>query len=199
MTKKCTPKKPKIVWVGSPPITPITGQQSRELDRRIQKRKERLRKRIDPCRMQELEWQVRQERIRRLPCQTGKPEPEMHSGLPNLLEWLQRHCYQGKCCAVARSRFSWRRAQSLNGVGDGLLEITQIAFLVDRCVKSGRSKSTSSSFSGCVDSASFLRSSGASGNGSPSTNRFSRDSHPCEETLQIPGQTKCHTPARREI
>ncbi len=45
MTKTSTPKKPKVVWVGSTPITPITAQQSRELDRRIQKRKERLRRR----------------------------------------------------------------------------------------------------------------------------------------------------------
>jgi len=45
MTKKRTPKKPKVVWVGSTPITPITAQQSRELDRRIRKRKERLRRR----------------------------------------------------------------------------------------------------------------------------------------------------------
>lgn len=43
--KKSTLKKPKVVWVGSTPITPITAQQSRELDRRIQMRKERLRKR----------------------------------------------------------------------------------------------------------------------------------------------------------
>jgi hypothetical protein len=45
MTKKRAPKKPKVVWVGNTPITPITAKQSRELDRRIQKRKERLRKR----------------------------------------------------------------------------------------------------------------------------------------------------------
>lgn len=45
MTKKRAPKKPKVVWVGNTPITPITAKQSKELDRRIQKRKERLRKR----------------------------------------------------------------------------------------------------------------------------------------------------------
>jgi hypothetical protein len=45
MTKKRAPKKPKVVWVGNTPITPITAKQSRELDRRIQKRKEWLRKR----------------------------------------------------------------------------------------------------------------------------------------------------------
>lgn len=45
MTKKRAPKKPKIVWVGSTPITPITAKQSRELDRRLKKRYEQLRKR----------------------------------------------------------------------------------------------------------------------------------------------------------
>jgi hypothetical protein len=45
MTKEREPKKPKVVWVGGTPITPITAEKSRELDRRIQKRKEELRKR----------------------------------------------------------------------------------------------------------------------------------------------------------
>ena len=45
MTKKRAPKKPKVVWVGNTPITPITAEKSRELDRRIQKRKEGLRQR----------------------------------------------------------------------------------------------------------------------------------------------------------
>jgi hypothetical protein len=45
MTKKRQPRKPKLVWVGSTPVTPITAKQSRELDRRLQKRKEQLRKR----------------------------------------------------------------------------------------------------------------------------------------------------------
>ncbi len=45
MTKKRAPKKPKVVWVGSTPITPITAKKSKELNRRIQKRKEELRKR----------------------------------------------------------------------------------------------------------------------------------------------------------
>jgi hypothetical protein len=45
MTKKCAPKKPKVVWVGNTPITPITAKKSRELDRRIRKRREKLRKR----------------------------------------------------------------------------------------------------------------------------------------------------------
>jgi hypothetical protein len=45
MTKKREPKKPKVVWVGNTPITRITAEKSKELDRRIQKRKEELRKR----------------------------------------------------------------------------------------------------------------------------------------------------------
>ncbi len=45
MTKEREPKKPKVVWVGGTPITPITAKQSRELDRRLQKRKQQLRER----------------------------------------------------------------------------------------------------------------------------------------------------------
>jgi len=45
MTKKHGRRSPKVVWVGSTPITPITATRSRELDRRIQKRREKLRKR----------------------------------------------------------------------------------------------------------------------------------------------------------
>ena len=45
MTKKREPKKPKVVWVGSTPITPITDKQSRKIDKRLQKRQELLRQR----------------------------------------------------------------------------------------------------------------------------------------------------------
>jgi hypothetical protein len=45
MTKKREPKKPKVVWVGGTPITPITAQQSRELDKRLRERREKLRQR----------------------------------------------------------------------------------------------------------------------------------------------------------
>lgn len=45
MTKEREPKKPKIVWVGGTPITPITAQQSRELDKRLRERREKLRQR----------------------------------------------------------------------------------------------------------------------------------------------------------
>ena len=45
MTKKRGPKKPKIVWVGSTPITPITDKESRKIDKRTRKRREKLRQR----------------------------------------------------------------------------------------------------------------------------------------------------------
>ena len=45
MTKKRGPKKPNIVWVGNTPITPITAKESRKIDKRIRKRREKLRKR----------------------------------------------------------------------------------------------------------------------------------------------------------
>jgi hypothetical protein len=45
MPKKREPNKPKVVWVGSTPITPITDKESREIDERIQERREKLRKR----------------------------------------------------------------------------------------------------------------------------------------------------------
>ena len=45
MTKKREPKKPKVVWVGSTPITPITDKESRKIDKRIRKRREKLRQR----------------------------------------------------------------------------------------------------------------------------------------------------------
>jgi hypothetical protein len=44
MTKKRGPKKPKIVWVGSTPVTRISAKEQRELAKRIRKRYEKLRK-----------------------------------------------------------------------------------------------------------------------------------------------------------
>jgi hypothetical protein len=38
-------KKPKVVWVGSTPVTPISAKERRKIDKRIKKRYERLRKR----------------------------------------------------------------------------------------------------------------------------------------------------------
>jgi hypothetical protein len=39
------PKKPKVVWVGSTPITPISAKERRKINKSIKKRHERLRKR----------------------------------------------------------------------------------------------------------------------------------------------------------
>lgn len=44
------PKKPKVVWVGSTPITPISVKERRKLDKRVKKRYERLRKRYPEVR-----------------------------------------------------------------------------------------------------------------------------------------------------
>jgi len=38
MTKKRGPKKPKVVWVGSTPVTRISAKEQRELAKRIRKR-----------------------------------------------------------------------------------------------------------------------------------------------------------------
>jgi hypothetical protein len=39
------PKKPKVVWVGSTPITPISAKERRKINKSIKKRHERLRER----------------------------------------------------------------------------------------------------------------------------------------------------------
>lgn len=44
MTKKSGPRKPKVVWAARTPITPITPKEHRELEKRIKKRHEQLRK-----------------------------------------------------------------------------------------------------------------------------------------------------------
>ena len=44
MTKKRGSKKPKVVWVGSTPITRISAKEQRELAKRVKKRHEKLRK-----------------------------------------------------------------------------------------------------------------------------------------------------------
>jgi hypothetical protein len=44
MTKKRGAKQPKVVWVGSTPITPISTKEHRQLEKRIKKRHEQLRK-----------------------------------------------------------------------------------------------------------------------------------------------------------
>jgi len=45
VTKKNAPKRPKVVWVGNTPITPITARESRKINQRTRKRREKLRKR----------------------------------------------------------------------------------------------------------------------------------------------------------
>jgi hypothetical protein len=45
MPKKREPSNPKVVWVGSTPITPITDRERRETDKRIRKHHEKLRQR----------------------------------------------------------------------------------------------------------------------------------------------------------
>jgi hypothetical protein len=45
MTKERAPKKPKVVWVGGTPITPITAEKRKEIRQRIRKRHEQLRER----------------------------------------------------------------------------------------------------------------------------------------------------------
>jgi hypothetical protein len=40
-----TRKKPKVVWVGSTPVMPITAEERWEINKRIKRRCERLRKR----------------------------------------------------------------------------------------------------------------------------------------------------------
>jgi hypothetical protein len=44
------PKKPKIVWVGSTPITPISAKERRKINKSIKKRSERLRRRYPEVR-----------------------------------------------------------------------------------------------------------------------------------------------------
>jgi hypothetical protein len=46
MTKKRESKKPRVVWVGSTPITPFTAKEHREIDKHIKKHQEQLRKSI---------------------------------------------------------------------------------------------------------------------------------------------------------
>jgi len=45
MTKERAPKKPKVVWVGGTPITPIAAKERRKIQKDIQKRHEQLRQR----------------------------------------------------------------------------------------------------------------------------------------------------------
>lgn len=49
-------KKPKIVWVGSTPVTPITAKERRQISKRIKKRYERLRKRYKEIHGKRVDW-----------------------------------------------------------------------------------------------------------------------------------------------
>jgi hypothetical protein len=44
------PKKPKVVWAGGTPVTPISAKERRQINKRIKKRYERLRKRYPEVR-----------------------------------------------------------------------------------------------------------------------------------------------------
>jgi hypothetical protein len=44
------PKKPKFVWVGGTPVTPISAKERRQINMRIKKRYRRLRKRYPEVR-----------------------------------------------------------------------------------------------------------------------------------------------------
>ena len=50
------PKKPKVVWVGNIPVTPITAKERRELEQRIKKRYERYRKRYKEVHGKVVDW-----------------------------------------------------------------------------------------------------------------------------------------------
>lgn len=50
MTKKRVAKKPKIVWVGSTPITPITPKERKELHKLMKKRLEMKRRKYPEVR-----------------------------------------------------------------------------------------------------------------------------------------------------
>jgi len=49
-------KKPKVVWVGSTPVTPISAKERRKIDKRIKKRYDRLRNRYKEIRGKKVDW-----------------------------------------------------------------------------------------------------------------------------------------------
>ncbi len=51
-----TKKKPKVVWVGDTPITPVTAEESKKIRQRIGKRYARLRKRCKEIRGKKVDW-----------------------------------------------------------------------------------------------------------------------------------------------
>jgi len=53
MTRK---KKPKVVWVGSTPVTPFTARQLKRIDRKIRERHEKLRRKYKEIRGKKVDW-----------------------------------------------------------------------------------------------------------------------------------------------
>jgi hypothetical protein len=49
-------KKPKTVWVGSTPVTPISEAEHRRLDKRIKKKHEKLRRRYPEVHGKQVDW-----------------------------------------------------------------------------------------------------------------------------------------------
>jgi len=51
-----TKKRPKVVWVGDTPITPVTAEERKKIRQRINKRYARLRKRYREVRGKRVDW-----------------------------------------------------------------------------------------------------------------------------------------------
>jgi len=49
-------KKPKTVWVGSIPVTPISAAEHRRLEKRIKKKHEKLRRRYPEVHGKKVDW-----------------------------------------------------------------------------------------------------------------------------------------------
>lgn len=49
-------KKLKVVWVGNTPVTPITAKERREIDKKIKKRYDKLRRRYKEVRGKSVDW-----------------------------------------------------------------------------------------------------------------------------------------------
>ena len=51
-----TNKRPKVVWVDDIPITPVTAEERRQINKKIKKKYERLRKRYKEVRGKKVDW-----------------------------------------------------------------------------------------------------------------------------------------------
>lgn len=57
MRKKTTmDKKPKTVWVGGTPVTPISAAERKRIDKRIEKKYEQLRRRYPEVHGKKVDW-----------------------------------------------------------------------------------------------------------------------------------------------